>query len=316
MLSGVPSNRRVTSFRGLNMDFSKPATTCDEQISLLRDRGMRIDDPSAARHYLQHINYYRLRAYWLPFEVDRQSHLLRAGTTFKDALALYIFDRELRLLLLDAIERIEVSVRTQWAYYMAHQYGPHSYLDAGFARRGDWHARNLAILLDEVARSDEVFIEHYRNTYTQPESPPIWAVCEVMSLGVLSRWLTNLRPSDRTRIAAVYGLDERVFQAFVRQLTYLRNLCAHHGRVWNRRLTITLKVPRNKPAWLHSSFAPAGDRRIYNSIVMMLYYLDLISPGHHWRSRFFDLVEKHDVDLEQMGFPAEFRNHRIWQPNG
>ena len=93
--------------------FNKKPKNLDEQIALLESRGMIVDDRESAKFYLQHINYYRLRAYWLTFELDLVSHQFFKNTKFQDVLELYIFDRELRLLVLDAIERIEVSVRSQ-----------------------------------------------------------------------------------------------------------------------------------------------------------------------------------------------------------
>src|SRR5690606_35175684 len=202
------------------MDFDKPALTWDEQIELLRSRGLRISDADQARHYLAHINYYRLTGYWLPFESDHASHSFDDRASFDDVLDLYIFDREFRLLLLDAIERIEVSLRAQWAYQMAHRNGPHSYLDARHATDLKLHTRHLAKLKDELSRSDETFIQHYQKTYRHPATPPIWAVSEVMSLGMLSRWITHMLPSDRTALARVYGLDQGVLKGFVRHLTY------------------------------------------------------------------------------------------------
>ena len=100
---------------------------------LLQARGMAIADPSEALFYLQHLNYYRLGAYWLPFEADHSTHQFRPGTRFDDVLNLYMFDRELRLLVLDAIERSEVSLRGQWAFHLAHQHGVHAHLDATLA---------------------------------------------------------------------------------------------------------------------------------------------------------------------------------------
>lgn len=102
--------------------FAKSAITYAQQVALLQQRGMVIDDPAEAEFYLQHLNYYRLAAYWLPFEGDHASHAFRAGTRFAEVLNLYIFDRELRLLLLDAIECVEVSVRSQWAYQLARRH--------------------------------------------------------------------------------------------------------------------------------------------------------------------------------------------------
>ncbi|AWB35850.1 Abi family protein [Orrella marina] len=112
------------------MKFNKPAFTDDQQLDQLIQRGVVCGDRAEALHYLGHINYYRLAAYWLPFEADHASHSFKPGTRFVDVLNLYIFDRELRLLVLDAIERVEVSVRTGWAYTLAHRYGPHAHLNA------------------------------------------------------------------------------------------------------------------------------------------------------------------------------------------
>lgn len=294
------------------MEFSKPATTIDEQIQILRDRGMDVHDLARARHYLSHINYYRLTAYWLPFEADHATHQFLPGTRFEAVMNLYVFDREFRLLLLDAIERVEISVRTQWAYYMAHRYGPHAYLDAACATNPRWHADNLASLEHELARSDEVFIEHYRRTYTRPETPPVWSVCEVMSLGLLSRWVTQLRASDRGRIASIYGLPQTVLKAFMRHLTYVRNLCAHHSRVWNRGLTVTMELPRAKPEELAQSVNLREPRKIYNTIVMLGYLLDRISPNHSWKQRLLSIIHEHDIDVAQMGFPDDFRHRPLW----
>ena len=130
--------------------FTKPSTTYDQQIAILRQRGMRVNDEEVARFYLQHLNYYR----------------------------------SLRLLVLDAIERIEVSVRSQWAYHLAHQHGPHAHLDISLAANpARWHSDSLK-LTKEVQRSDEVFIRHLKATYSE-SLPPVWAVCEVMSLGLI-----------------------------------------------------------------------------------------------------------------------------------
>ncbi|MCH2557841.1 MAG: Abi family protein [Alcanivorax sp.] len=295
------------------MDFNKPARTLDEQVTLLRERGLRIDDRQRARHYLKHLNYYRLTAYWLPFEAEHQTHQFEDGACFEDVLNLYVFDREFRLLLLDAIERVEVSLRTIWAYQLAHLYGPHAYLEREHASRADWHQSNLRSLKKEIHRSDEIFIQHYLGTYKNPELPPIWSACEVMSFGLLSRWLTQLKPSDANVIAKQWGFDQRVLKGFVRHLTYIRNLCAHHSRVWNRSLTVTMPLPRSKPEALASSVNPDAERRIYNTIVTLVFLLDRISPGSGWKERLLKLLERHEVKVERMGFPPSFGSLAIWR---
>ena len=157
-------------------------------------------------------------------------HIRLNQMSFEDILNLYTFDRELRLLLMDAIERIEVSLRTQWAYHFSKYYGAHAYLDPSLHKNPYWHAANLKSLFEELTRTDEKFIEHYQNTYTVPSSPPAWVICEVMSLGLLSRWLKSLKPSEvRADIARIYHLPDPVLTSFVEHLAYVRNFCAHHS---------------------------------------------------------------------------------------
>lgn len=220
------------------------------------------------------------------------------------------------MLILDAIERVEVSLRTQWAYHLARRHGPHAYLDKHLTRRKDWWQHNLDRLREEVDRSEEVFIKHYKRKYSDPELPPVWEVCEIMSLGTLSRWFTNLRPKGtRAAIARTYSLDERVLQSFIRQLTYVRNVCAHHNRLWNRQFSVTMKLPRTKPAELVESFHDGGNRRLYNTLVMLAWMLDVVSPKHRWKQRLFALVSEHGIDASEMGFPVDYRDRAIWRPS-
>jgi abortive infection bacteriophage resistance protein len=314
MLLAVSSNRRVTFLWGVKLEFAKPSKTFQEQIEILESRGMIISDHGSAAHYLKHLNYYRLRGYWLPLEADQKAHLFKSGVTFEDVLNLYIFDRELRLLVLDAIERIEVSLRTQWAYQLAHGHGPHAYLDASLCKNARWHANNLSSLMKELERSDEVFVSHYSETYTVPESPPVWAVCEVMSLGLLSRWYKSLRPANtRSAIARAYNLPDRVLESFVEHMAYIRNICAHHSRLWNRCMTKTMELPRTKPKGLSVNFDHQQERKLYNTLVMIAYFMDMISPDHHWKKRLFHLFEAHEIDAQAMGFPMDWRERPIWK---
>lgn len=297
----------------MSSPFTKPALTYSQQVALLRNRGMEIADSKEAEFYLQHINYYRLAAYWLPFEADHATHRFRNGTTFTDVLDLYVFDRELRLLLLDAIERLEVSLRSQWAYQMAHNHGTHSHLDTKFAHSSNHWQSNLDTLEKEVQRNrHEAFIDHLMSHYTE-RLPPVWAVCEVMSLGLLSRWYKNLKPiPTRRAIADVYSIDHNVLASWLHHLSIVRNICAHHNRLWNREFTVTPQLPRSKPLGLSVEFQQ-NSRRVYNTLIILMYCMDIIAPQHHWRSRMKMLIEKPIITLAAMGFPADWETRTIWQ---
>lgn len=292
--------------------FTKPAKTYQEQVSLLKQRGLIISDDLAAENALKHIQYYRLGAYWLPFESNHQTHMFQPNTSLDQVIALYQFDRQLRLLVLDAIERIEVSVKSQWAYHMAHLHSAHAHLDPNIASRVDRYQKNLQSLTSEVDRSDETFIKHLKNTYSE-SLPPIWAVCEVMSLGLLSHWYSNLQPlHTRSAISSQYFLDERTMQSWLHHLCHVRNICAHHSRLWNREFTITPQLPRNKPSGLKAQFHQ-NSRHLYNSLVIILHFMDVIEPKHLWRGRLLSLLHQYSIPLSHMDFPLDWQKFDIWQ---
>lgn len=297
------------------MRFTKPPLTLDQQLDQLMARGMQCADRAQAIHYLGHLNYYRLGAYWLPFEADHATHTFKAGTRFEDVLNLYVFDRELRLLVLDAIERIEVSIRTGWAYALAHRYGPHAHLDAGlFKQPPKWdHALQAQKLEDEARKSHETFIQHYYGKYQEP-LPPLWAVVELMTLGQLSKWYGNLRQgSDRNAIARRYDMDEINLTSFLHHLSTVRNLCAHHSRLWNREFTFAFRLPSHRPAALVASLNAHDGRRIYNTLTTLAWLLDCISPAHHWKKRLRALLALHGVDPKPMGFPTGWDETVVWR---
>lgn len=292
---------------------TKPATTLDEQIALLRRRGMAIADEGLAKHYLAHLNYYRLRGYWMGFELPDGSgeHPFQPGTTFEAILRLYDFDRRLRLEINDAIERFEVSLRTRWAYVLGHRDGPTAHRNAVL-----FNARHPELLRRiETLYSDrkEIFLRHYLD---RGEEPPVWALCEVLSLGDLSKWLRSLKHHrDRQAIADAYALHETPFVSFVEHLAYVRNVCAHHARLWNRPLVVaTLALPK-KPLDLAKQLQrdPKHNRQLYNSLTVMAWLIRIVSPHSTWRARIRSLVAERPDLWDAMGFPAGWQDFDLWR---
>jgi abortive infection bacteriophage resistance protein len=291
--------------------YTKPALSYEQQIELLKSRGMTIENEELAKFYLKNINYYRLRAYWLSFEEDTKEHNLKTNTSFEDVLNLYVFDRELRLLLLDAIERIEVSVRTAWTYEFSMNYGSHAHLDSSLFENHKYYLDHVSSLIKEVNRSQELFIEHFNKNYKEL-LPPIWAVSEVMSIGLLSKWISNLYESDRKVIARRYKLGKNVLASWLKHLTIVRNLSAHHCRLWgkNFKTTPTLISDKNHP--LCNQFIPSS-RKLYNTFVIILYFMDLIAPNHSWRRRLKEHLLKNPQYLKEMDFPSNWQEQIIWK---
>ncbi|MEO6562315.1 MAG: Abi family protein [Nitrosospira sp.] len=302
------------------MQYNKPPLRVMDQIALLKQRGMIFPDVGDAQQALAHINYYRLRPYWLPFEDFTRSakdqdgqHLFQTNTSFGTVLVYYAFDQRLKLLLMDAIERVEVSLRTHWAHELALRYGSHAYLKDKLFSNIERHSRCLAWLQDEVSRSHETFIRHYLDTYSHPKLPPIWAVCEVMSLGQLSQWLSNLKHRiDRQAIVHSLGFDERIICTFAHHLATVRNLCAHHSRVWNRKFTVRMKLPQQGVASANY-FNSEESQKVYNTLLMLTLLLNQISPGSTWKARVLKLIATMPAGTTAaMGYPEDWMNMSVW----
>jgi abortive infection bacteriophage resistance protein len=311
-----PNNRSRPARKA---SYNKPPTTFSEQVNKLVSRGLAIPDQSKAEFYLSQLNYYRFAAYCLPFEQDHASHRFQANTAFDDVLNLYIFDRELRLLVLDAIERIEVSLRTQLAYHLSHNHNTaHPQLNPELFYNAIIYGASINKLEGDISRSREDFIKHLKNKYEELQ-PPIWAAVELMTMGQLSKWFSNIKSrADRQAICRVYGLDEKIMTSFCEHLSLVRNHAAHHARLWNRDFTKTPMLPkRGEPALLDSlSVLPDSDRKLrklYNSFVLLAYLMNKICGEHHWKQRLIQLINHHQIDIGRMGFPADWQARPIWQ---
>lgn len=137
----------------------------------------------------------------------------------------------------------------------------------------------------------------------------------MMMLGQLSRWFKNLKlPKDRQNIADTYELDEKVPSSFMHHLTIIRNHCAHHCRVWNRKFSLTMQLPHKKPQHLLENFNPQKHKYIYNTITMLAYLFIKISPASSWQQGMIELFKQNpNINLENMGFPTDWRQRPIWK---
>lgn len=237
------------------------------------------------------------------------------NTSFDDVLDLYLFDRELRLLVFDGIERLEIAFRTQLIYHPALIGGAFWFENkANFddASRLTDHLRQLD---EEVDRSGEVFIEHFFDKYDEEQTPPVWMSFEVVSLGLLSKFYQNLRfNQSKKEIARHFGLPEpRVFQSWIRSITYVRNICAHHSRLWNRILTNRPSIIR-KPSRLWISDKSPNNEKLYYFLCCLWYLLREINPETSFVEKLKSLFEKYPkVSKSAMGFPAKWESEAFWK---
>jgi abortive infection bacteriophage resistance protein len=270
----------------------KPATTFEEQVNIFRKRGLIITNEQQAIHILSRVNYYRLSAYTLSL---KNGDIYNKGVTFNDLYRLYEFDKRLRHLLMEHLESIEILFRTHVAYLIAHKYGPLGYWDKENFNKEGYHSTFLKKLKKDLDNKGELFILHHQNKYDGQF--PIWVTTEVMSFGTLSKFFFNMKAEDKKVIAAKYQVHHSLLTSWVDVLSYVRNLCAHYSRLYNKLLVRKLKLDKQ-------ILGSVKNNTIFSSIFVMIKLLEydesmtFITVLRVLMEEYADVIE-----LQRLGFP-------------
>ncbi len=290
-----------------------------EQLELLKLRGMNISDKGKALEYLERIGYYRLSGYWYPFREHVQTtrptppqrlDTFKQGTCFSQIVELYVFDKQLRLLLIDALERIEIALREDIAYLLGED-DPFMYLDSNQLNntRLLQHQKWLKRHAEFIDKSGEEGIKHYKTNYGLPL--PIWVACGIWDFGTLSTLFSTMKIGDQEKISKKYDvLNGKTFASWLHSLNYLRNVCAHHNRLWNRNIDIQPKLPYLGQVLLTDPFI--GDThkqaRVYLLICICRHFMGKINPSSTWWERLkrhlldnFPSVDHLGISVSDMG---------------
>ncbi len=279
--------------------YKKPWLSHADLVQQLVNRGLVVSDPAAAAQYLAHVNYYRLSGYCLAFEIPNQRHSFTLGTTFEQLRAAYDFGFTIRDLASEALEVLEIDIRTTVAHHLGEKYGAFGHTDpVNFYRRPQIrskdprqtfdHAAWITRLRESVYHSKEPFVEHFRRSYTQSTNGdlPIWTLSEVMSFGSVSRMIDGMISPDQRAIASRYGLQNRNLVSWIHHLSVARNVCAHHGRLWDRLWTSPAEIPAGN-AWRPPHLI--NNQRITMTLLILYHMLkripDVVDWAAHWQVR-------------------------------
>lgn len=280
--------------------YTKPPLTHDRQLALLESRGLVVADRELAKEWLRRVNYYRLSAYLYSFRIPGSDDY-KPGTTLTHILDIYHFDRRLRLILMDAIECIEVWLRTAITYELAHRCGAFGYLRKASFNKGFDHRQFRKTLWAEQQKSKESFVEHYRTKYTAENHLPIWMATELLTFGTLSMLYSALPLDSKKSISAQLDLKDNVLANWLQSITYLRNLCAHHSRVWNRKLAISPKLLKG-PEW------KVEPGRTYAALLVLERMLSKMDSHSGWSPKLtLFITSSPTIDTTQMGFPLDWK---------
>lgn len=308
----------------------------DEQLAILQSRGLLIDDVEAAKRYLERVGYYRLSGYWYPFRTmtagsgqavklpKRQDNFV-AGSHFRDVVRLYVFDKRLRLLALDALERIEMAFRVDIAHLLG-EYDIHAHENPN-CLHGHFSKRILRKGRDQGKTSHQVWLEKYQHhIYRARREPfvshyidkyqrlPVWVAVEVWDFGMMSKIFAGMKQTDQNYLAAKYGLsDGDTLSEWIRSLNFIRNVSAHHSRLWN------INVLERSPLPTGHDWQTLNNARPFFYFCLMQQLLRVICPNSNWAQRFGDLLDtfpttdSNAVSLKDMGVVNDWKSWAIWQ---
>jgi len=301
----------------MDYHFQKQPQSPEQLVDILRERGLKIADPSAAIHHLHFINYYRLSGYFLHFEVlpetaNKRHHQFRENVTFEGVIQHYYFDSELRQLINKSVECIEIGVRSQICLQMCLQYNDaHWYLQPSIFDDTYDHDKLMQLCIEETKRSKELYIKHYHSRYNSPKLPSSWMMAEILPMGTWSIIYAHLKERhDKKRVSDLFNLSPVVFGSWLHTLTYLRNLCAHHQRLWNRQFTFG---PKKVSRYVKKLRSP---KRLIAQAIVIHRLMEVIDPNFKWGQQFYSLLKKYNtINIDLMGFYQDWHEESFWAVN-
>ncbi|MCL2284396.1 MAG: Abi family protein [Fibromonadales bacterium] len=294
--------------------YQKPFLSYVEQIALLKGRGLSFQDEERALKILERVSYYRLGSYWHSFLENKQNKKFKENTSFDSAFEIYKFDMNLRKIIIAEIEKIEVAFRSKMAHILSLSNGSFWLEKRDLFSKSCEYKSLISKVKEEIKRSDERLIVSFKKEYSN-DIPPTFMLLEITSFGTLSKLYKNLKSSkEKQEIASFFGLFDKAFESWLYSLVYVRNVCAHYARLWNRKMRIIPVHPgTHKNQWLNNRQIP--NNRMYFILSMLIYLLNIINPKHSFKQKLSALFSKYSsIDKAAMGFPTNWQEEPLWKP--
>lgn len=277
----------------------QPALTIDEQITNLKNLGLIINDEDYAVAILNDISYFRLiKAYNL--NVKNKNSNYSGTTSFEQLVELYLFDSNLRQLIFPFIERIEINLRCRISNYFSCKYGVLGYENSDNFKDPIYHDHFLKSIKSEVERNKKSpFVKNFHNNYIDGKIP-MYALIELFTFGTLSKFYKNMKNADKKEIAKSYAITYKYLESWFENIAYVRNICAHYGRLYNAKLP--------KTPILYKEYSEVKNNRIYATILCIK---RLVPNDRHWYA-FLNNIEillsnSKNVDKNLIGFPEDWK---------
>lgn len=273
-----------------------------EQIENLKQLNLQIDNESFAAQFLNHVSYFRfIKAYSLGLKPRNGCY--SDSVTFEHLVDLYEFNTEFRQLLFPQIEKIEVTLRCRLSNYFCVTYGVLGYQDPQNFSSPIFHHSFMQEAQNEIKRNRRApFIKNFQENY-EGGAIPFYALVEIFSFGTLSKFFKNLKNPDKKAIASTYQIAFPYLESWIESISYVRNICAHYGRLYNTKLT---KKPK---LYKEDQILGVSNERIFGVLCCMKYLLVEDTSWEKFLSNIDALFQKHPkTDIKTMGFPQNWKD--------
>lgn len=326
------------------MEYCKPHLSHAAQAALLIRRGL-VADFNLLVSRLKDVGYCRLRAYMHPFRKRNSKGEIEDsfvhGTTLDKVWLHYRFDRKLRFLLIDAIERIEVALRSNIAYHHTKDLSPFAYASPSYFPKWKGYMQGLERVrirkdrLGNTIQTGNDAVDHFFFTYgDKHEYLPLWLAVNEMEFGSIVYFYAHSDKVVRKAIAEEWKIDTGSLYTWLTSLRVLRNDCAHHARIWNKAF---LTIPRmnNTPAlpwdyiysdkaqkWVKPVASLSGGSSMLQSqsslaplLFVCRHLIRQVAPTSQWHIRIQDFLlsaEQQGIPLRRMGLPEHWEQHPLW----
>lgn len=286
--------------------FAKTAFTPQALLAKLKTQGLIVDDDNIALKYIAYVGHFRLKGYWYQLQDGATKNFL-PSTTFEHICQRYECDREIRAIIMESVERLEVAVRTVICNLLSLKYSPHWYLKTEiFAPKGrNGIGQMLSKIEGEVERaSSRLYIKAYYDSYEDPYLPPSWAMSECVTLGTWSKIFAMLRdPTDRKVVSSKFGITQvEVFESWLHTLTVLRNMAAHHDRF------IDVKIGVSPTNLKLKDIKFTDNKTVYASLTVIHVLLSSIGFNSTFKARLASMEERYGAaHFQRMGFPEHWK---------
>lgn len=315
------------------ISFNKIPLTIAQQLNLLIEKGLVISDHAAAEYWLSYVSYFRIKEYSHFFkEYTNGNSIYKPGTTFEMVKDLYLFDRRIKMLIFEALESIEIAVKTHLTNTMAARYGAHWYVDPRHfisehdrsqmmrnRRAGDDipkifnHEVFLKNIEERMSAPVELYLQTYKNTY-EPLHPPSWMMVEMITFGTLSLLYESLKPTkEKTAIHDHFGLTKKHLASWLHCFTFIRNKCAHHSRVVYTHIYFAPALPQRKSRQFLAEADEVDNTTLYAVLCCIQFMLNTCNSKSLFKQNLLSLLDAYPtIDYKRLGFTPNWRKEKLW----